>query len=143
MRKKTYARPLKDMLLAVKLETELEKLALLRGVRNADGSHVETFLHYEDLPRPPLEDEERIALRIDSQMERLYQNYKRRMEAKLKGEPDTSADSGFLDVNPMTHNPYTGEPYDYSEIEAKYGPYRRAGKEPITVTLRPSAKDVP
>ena len=130
MRKKTYARPLKDMLLAVKLETELEKLAQLRGVRNADGSHVETFLHYEDLPPPPLEDRERMKVRFYSQIEGLYRNYKNKTEGER------------YDVDPMTHNELTGDPYDYSEVEAKYGPYRRSGKEPITVTLKPSAKDV-
>jgi len=46
------------------------------------------------------------------------------------------------DVNPMTHNEITGEPHDYSEVEAKYGPYDRPDKPPVTVTLRPSAKDM-
>lgn len=46
-------------------------------------------------------------------------------------------------VNSNTHSPYTGEVYDYSKVEAQFGPYDRPDKPPITVTLRPSAKDMP
>ena len=153
MRRKKYPRPLKDMLLEVKLEMELEKLVQLRGVRNPDGSHVETFLHYEDLPPPPLEDRERIRVRFEKNIESLYTSHKLREAERLKLEEQLRRDPGAKiefpaepeqhNVNPYTHSPYTGEPYDYSEVEAQFGPYDRPDKPPITVTLRPSAKDMP
>lgn len=115
----------KDELAAVKLEIERAKLAKLRGTHSADGSHVETFLHYEDLPAPSPEDQDRFYVRLASLVSAFEQS-------------EEGAERH--DVNPMTHNPVSGEPYDYSEVEAKYGPYDRPGKQPVTVTLRPRAK---
>ena len=129
MRRRKYS-PLEHQLLKIKIDMEREKLAQLRGVRNKDGSHVETFLHYEDLPPLPPEDKERLAVRHKTMMRNLY----KREKAKMAIEPH--------DVNPVTHCQITGEPIDYSEVEAKYGPYHRPDKPPVTVTLRPSCRDV-
>ena len=122
----TSHQSLQDKLLETKLEIERAKLDKLRGAHSADGSHVETFLHYEDLPAPSPEDQDRFYVRLASLVNAIEKN-----------EDDDGAPSKRYDVNPMTHNPLTSEAYDYSDVEAKYGPYKRANKEPITVTLKP------
>ena len=132
---------LTDDLLAVRLEIEQAKLAKLRGEYSADGSHVETFLHYEDLPPPSPEDQDRFYVRLRAQMEALETAEDKTLSGQTQAAQTPAAQR--YDVNPMTHNPHTGEPYDYSEVEAKYGPYERPDKPSITVTLRPSAKDAP
>ena len=121
---------LQAQLLRVKLETAQEKLAQLRGVHNPDGSHVETFLHYEDLPPLPPEDRDRLKVRHQHLMKKLWERHKAKMDIHIH------------DVNPMTHCEISGEPFDYSEVEAKYGPYDRPDKTPVTVTLRPSQRDI-
>ena len=119
------ANALDDEMRAIKLDIERARLAKLRGTHAADGAEVKTFAHYEDIPAPSPEDQERFYVRLASLVEAIEQS----------AEGDEKHD-----VNPMTHNPVNGEPYDYSEVEARYGPYERPDKPPVTVVLRPSGK---
>ena len=80
----------------------------------------------------PPEDRERFMVRHKDFMRKVYEREKAKMQIE---------DMEKHDVNPMTHCSMTGEPYDYSAVEAKYGPYDRPDKPPVTVTLRPSARE--
>jgi len=123
MRRK-HRRSLKDKLLSVKLEIERAKLSKMHGVLNADGCRLETYLHYDDLPAPSMEDRERIKIRLAEQSQSILKMLGAGQEAETHN------------VNPMTHNPHTGKPYDFSSVEAQFGPYDRADKPTITVPLR-------